>query len=159
MRLPWDDYEQISQEPADYATWFKSDRNYDAWKYDALEDVLRRLKSGETIKCPVTGKILQPNKYILFEAPLGRKHQQTGQYIDTLIFVDIDPDIALARRILREYQSSKNIADVFDDLNNYLTSSRPLYVWSHEAKNDADIIVDGTMPIDMQVQLVVSNLK
>ena len=49
----WDDYEQISQEPADYDTWFKSDRNYEARKYDALENSLRDLKSGKAVKCPL----------------------------------------------------------------------------------------------------------
>jgi uridine kinase len=43
----WDDFDDISESPADYIKWYESDRNYNAWKYDALSDVLNKLKKNE----------------------------------------------------------------------------------------------------------------
>ncbi len=154
----WDDYEKISQEPTDYLKWFQSSRNYGEWKYDALANVLRTLKSGKSLICPATGRTLVPTKYIFFEAPLGRKHTQTGQYIDFLIFLNIDADIALARRLLREYRNRSSV-DILNELENYLASTRPMYLWAHESKEDADLIVDGNLTLDLQIKSIIDALK
>ncbi len=155
----WDDYEKISEEPLDYFEWFQSNRNYDAWKYDILSNILKALRNGKTVICPTTKTKLKPTKYIIFEAPLGRKHLATGRYIDFLIFLDTDPDIALARRLLRDYRASTNVVDILSELESYIKSSRPIYLWSHEAKNEANLIIDSKLPLDVQVQLIIKALK
>lgn len=154
----WDVYEKISKEPENYFEWFQANRDYSVWKYDALAKALDMLKAGKSIICPATGKNLNPTKYVVFEAPLARKHYQTGQYIDFLIFLDTPPDIALARRLLRELQANKNAEDIKKELKNYLIFERPLYLWSHEANHQADLIVDGCLPLDDQVNYIISAL-
>lgn len=153
----WDDFDEISESPANYIEWYKSDRNYNAWKYDALANVLRKLKMNEKVICPATKNELIPTNYIAFDAPLGRKHIATGRYIDFSVYLDTPLDIALARRLLRDYKD-KNNDKIIDELNFYLVSSRPLYVMDYDWKKECDLIVDGTLSIDKQIQTISSNL-
>ncbi len=154
----WDEYEKFSKEPENYFEWFQTSRDYNEWRYDALESVLKMLKAGKSIVCPVTGKNLNATKYVIFEAPLARKHHQTGQYIDFLIFLDTPPDIALARRLLREFQTNKDPREIINELNNYLIAERPLYLWSHEADHQAEISVNGSLSLEDQVNCILNVL-
>lgn len=154
----WDDYEKLSEEPDNYLEWFQTSKDYNVWKYDALANVLKKLKNGQSIICPATGKKLDPTKYVIFEAPLALKHPQTSRYIDFLVFLDTPPDIALARRLLREFRTVKNTEDIFNELEDYLISSRPLYLWSHEANLQADLILDGSLSLKDQVNCVLDEL-
>ena len=151
----WDDFDDISEGPADYIKWYESDRNYNAWKYDALADVLHKLKMHEKVICPATKKKLTPTDYIVFDAPLGRKHNATGQYIDFSIYLNTPLDIALVRRLLRDYKDKDNLA-IIEELTFYLTTSRPLYVMDYDRKEECDLIIDGSFPLDKQIQMILS---
>lgn len=96
---------------------------------------------------------------MIVEAPLARKHLQTGRYIDFLVFLDTPPDIALARRLLRECRSSKNVNDIFKEIEEYLIFSRPLYLYSHEANLQADLMIDGCLSLEDQVKCVLKTLS
>jgi uridine kinase len=137
--LFWDHYDGISQSPVDFVKWFHSSQNYDEWKYDALAELLSELKAGGTAVCPVSGKKLKPTNPIIFDAPLGYCHHQTGRFLDRLIFLDTPLDIALARRILRDAQ---RLQEVFEELKDYLESSRPLFL-GNDLRNQADFILNG----------------
>jgi uridine kinase len=154
--LLWDDYEATSIEPEDYAKWFHSDRNYSKWEYDTLETTLKQLKEGETVSCPAKKRELLPTKYVFFEAPLGWKHTKTSRFIDFYIYLQTSPDIALARRLLREFKGKKNakIEDMLFELDDYLKHSRKLYLWSHQAIDKANLIIAGDLPIMQQVEKV-----
>lgn len=150
----WDDYEKISKEPLDYTKWFDSSQDYDVWKYDSLVKVLKTLKEGKSIICPLTGKELNPTKYIIFEAPLARKHPSTGNLIDSLIYLEIEPDIALARRLLRQYKDVKNSEEIIKELKNYLKFERAQYLFSHDAKKDSDCIINAELLLELQLERV-----
>jgi len=157
----WDDYEKNSKEPSDYKKWFDSEKNYDEWQYDSLVRVLKDLKKGKSIICPITGKEVNPTKYIFFEAPLGRKHHSTGTLIDSLIYLEIEPDIALARRLIRIYKERKNAMEIISEIENYLNFERDQYLFSHNAKKDSDFIINAGLPIELQIEKVIIwlNLK
>lgn len=159
--LFWDEYDEISQAPKDYIKWYNESRDYSEWKYDALANVIKRLKSGKEIACPVTKRQLIPTNYIVFDAPLGRKHIETGQYIDYSIFLDTPLDVALARRILRDFRdkANLNIIELFEELNVYLTLSRPLYVMDYEDKERFDYIVDGNQSLNKLVVEILQQVK
>lgn len=48
----WDHFDIVSEEPKDYIKWFTTSSDYNEWKYDALADVLNRLKLGQKVICP-----------------------------------------------------------------------------------------------------------
>lgn len=150
----WDDYEKISKEPLDYKKWFDSCQDYNEWQYESLVNVLKTLKQGNSIFCPLTNIELNPTKYIIFEAPLGRKHRPTGTLIDSLLYLEIEPDIALARRLLRQYTDRKNPEEIINELENYLKFERAQYLFSHNAKQDADFTINGKFSLELQLRKV-----
>jgi uridine kinase len=156
--LSWDDFDPISKAPDDYVKWHQTTKDYNEWQYDALAEVLKQLKAGEKVVCPITEKELIPTRYIIFDAPLGRKHIKTGQYIDYAIFLDTPLDIALARRILRD-KSDLTVSEIFEELDTYLTSSRPLYMIDYDTQDHFDLVIDGNLPVDKLVMDIDKWLK
>lgn len=154
----WDDFDEISQAPQDYVEWFHSSKNYNDWVYPELVDTLHKLKKGETIICPATRRTLTPTKYILFDAPLGYCHQATGKYIDFLICLDTPLDIALARRLIRDHQSHPNPQKMIQELEEYLSKSRPLFILSSEEKA-SDLLVDGSLALEEQEKQILNALS
>ncbi|HEV8051451.1 MAG TPA: GNAT family N-acetyltransferase [Parachlamydiaceae bacterium] len=153
----WDDYDEISSGPQDYVEWFYSSKDYNDWIYPKLVDTLHQLKNGETIACPATKRNLAPTKYILFDAPLGYCHQGTGKYIDFLICLDTPLDIALARRSIRDYQSKPNPQKMIQELEEYLSKSRLLFILSPEEKI-SELVVDGSLALEEQEKQVLNSL-
>lgn len=156
--LIWDDFDEISQQPEDYVKWYESSRNYDEWVYDDLANTLKELKKGHKVICPVTKNKLFPTTYILFDAPLGYCHKATGKYIDFLICLDTPLDIALARRLLRDYRSHPEPQKILEELDNYLTNTRSLYILTPEEKA-WDLIIDGSISLNKQEQQVLTALQ
>ncbi|MBF0207884.1 MAG: AAA family ATPase [Oligoflexia bacterium] len=138
----WDDFDPISSGPDDLVMWYKQSRNFNDWKYDELARVLKMLKDGQDVSCPLTGKGLVPTKYIIFDAPLGRRHTATAIYIDQLVLIDTPLDIALARRLLREKNSDLMHGSIYDELNYYLEHSRPLFIIDDECRKQCDLVLN-----------------
>ena len=137
--------------------WFYSSKDYNDWVYPKLVNTLKRLKKGETIICPATRRELSPTKYILFDAPLGYCHQETGNYIDFLICLDNPLDIALARRFIRDYRNNPEPQKMFQELQEYLSKSRPLFILSAKEKA-SDLIIDGNLTLEEQEKQVLNAL-
>lgn len=159
--LFWDEFDEISQDPKDYIEWYNTSRDYSEWRYDALAEVLKQLKLGKKVICPATKKELIPTDYIIFDAPLGRKHIATGQYIDCSIFLNTPLDVALARRVLRDFRdkSNLNITEIFEELDFYLIASRPLYTMDYEGNEKFDYVVDGNQPINELVTTLIQTVQ
>jgi uridine kinase len=157
----WDDFDPISEGPSDYVEWFENSRDCNDWKYDALAEVLRSLKQGKTLVCPATQRRLVPTEYIVFDAPLGYEHQATGQWIDFLIFLDTPPDVALARRLIRDYRSLAHPSGdkILKEVEDYLSSTRPVYLASYEKKNESDLLLDGSLSSDALLSEALNALK
>lgn len=156
--LFWDDFDEISQGPKDYVKWYEFSRNYDDWVYVDLVETLENLKAGRIVTCPATKKELRPTKFVLFDAPLGFSHKATAKYIDFLVYLDTPLDIALARRLLRDYQTPHNPEKILEELEHYLLSSRPLFILTPEERV-CDLTIDGTLTINEQGQKVLTALQ
>ncbi|EKD71677.1 MAG: hypothetical protein ACD_46C00125G0001 [uncultured bacterium] len=160
--LFWDEFDEISTSPDDYVAWYNSNHDYAEFDYQALADVILALKNGKQVQHPVTKVLLEPTKFIIVDAPLGKKHQQTGQYIDVFIHVDVPLDIALARRVIRDLKN-KNLReqDIIDELEYYLNKSRKLFSDEGmcEISNSADYIVDGLDDIEKQVNDIIAYIN
>lgn len=157
----WDDFDEISKDPEDLIEWYNSTQDYSKWKYDSLAEVLKELKTGKKVICPATKKELIPTQYIVFDAPLGRRHTETGKYIDYSIFLNTSLDVALARRVLRDFrdQSNLNIAEIFEELDFYLTTSRPLYAMNYTNMELHNFIADGNEPLDILTAKILKQIK
>ncbi|MGV8948652.1 MAG: uridine kinase [Candidatus Paracaedibacter sp.] len=152
--LFWDDFDSISTSPDDYVTWHASGQGNEAWDYPALAAVLDVLKKGQPIKHPVLHHLLKPTKYIIFDAPMGRLHKQTGTYIDFWIHIDTPLDVALARRTIRDLERDlQSVSDLIKNLKYYLDHSRDLF-FADEEKQKADLIVDGVLSVEEQINKI-----
>lgn len=160
LAIYWDDFDEISKEPDDFIAWYNGNRNYAEWQYDSLAEVLKQLKLGNKITCPATKRELVPSEYIIVDAPLGRKHQATGKYIDFCIFLNTPLDVALARRLLRDFNGKPaNHHEMMDELDFYLNSSRPLYEMDYKNDLDVNLIIDGTLSIEKLVEIILEKLR
>ena len=150
----WDDFDKISTSPDDYVTWHASGQGNEVWDYPALATTLDNLKKGNSATHPALHQLLPSTQYIIFDAPLGRFHQQTGHFIDKWVHIDIPLDIALARRTIRDFKEDpRSVNDVLEDLQYYLDYSRSLFFDTAE-KEAADFVVDGTLSIEDQIRYI-----
>lgn len=157
--LFWDDFDSISTDPKDLVDWYENGRDYTAWDYSAVAEVIRQLKSGKVIEHPVLKIMLQPTKYVIADLPLGRLHKQTGQYVDFFIHLDTPLDIALTRRFLRDYDNATSSKqDMIENLRFYLNETRKLYL-TEDLIAASDHVIDGSRTIKEQVANVLSILN
>ncbi len=162
--LTWDDYDEAGfmTHPKDWRTWLADGADNNAWKVPQLAKDLAQLKQGQTIISPVDGSSLAPSKYLIFDAPLGYAHQETGQYIDFLVFIDTPLDVAMARRILRDYfaggstLTEEQIKMLKGDMESHLEFAREAYLnMDKTIKPFADLVLEGTLAVDVLSQKII----
>jgi uridine kinase len=149
----WDDYDEagLMTHPDD---WVLADTN--DWKVPQLAKDLRQLKEGQAITSPLDGSDILPTPYIVFDAPLGYAHKETGQHIDFFVFIDTPLDVAMARRILRDYFAGKETLTteqtktLKEDMEGYLKFARAAFLgMDKNVKPLADLLVDGTLSVEV----------
>lgn len=156
----WDDFDEISQGPDDYVKWFHESGNYADWHYPALEKTLQELRGGRSIYHPVLNHLLVATPIIIFDGSMGRKHESTARLVDFFIHLDTSMDVALARRLLRDYGKNKikPVSEIMDDLQWYLEEGRPLF-GADEIKSAADFVVVGDGEVDEIVKIILAEIK
>lgn len=104
-------------------------------------------------------KVYNRYHFVLVDFPFGYKHDALKPYIDTVIYVKTPLDVCLARQILRDY-TDKNGEQIRDWTKTYLDFARPIFI-NHDKfiSSDADLIIDGLLPLDKKVGLIVNGLK
>ncbi|HBN86396.1 MAG TPA: hypothetical protein DDZ89_21440 [Clostridiales bacterium] len=80
----------------DYCEWSESGADSNEWTLTPIIDEIERL-------------CLDPLKYIILDYPFGTAHSKVGSYVDFSVWVDVPLDIALARRILRDFTRRSEI--------------------------------------------------
>ncbi|MCE7792064.1 hypothetical protein K8O68_06465 [Salipaludibacillus sp. CUR1] len=130
--LYFDDYEL--EGPEDLIDWVDSGADYDKWNLDPF---FRDLK----------GLLKEPLNYIVLDYPFAYKHSQMRPLIDYTVFIDTPLDMAMARRIMRDFKHSI-MEEVVADMGNYIYRGRKGYVeMLNTIKPNSDIIVDGTLSV------------
>lgn len=119
--ISWDDFDDISLEPEDYIEWYHKGCNYSEFQRKSLAVVLASLKAKHEVIHPVLNTLLSPSEYIIFDAPLGKLHKQTGEYIDTCVHIEVPLDISLCRRVLRDFDDKlKTKENLLEEIGFYL---------------------------------------
>jgi uridine kinase len=161
-KISWDDYDEagLMTHPDDWTA-----ANTNDWKVPRLAADLAHLKQGLTVVSPLDGSSLQPTPYIIFDAPLGYAHRETGQHIDFFVFIDTPLDVAMARRILRDHFAGKETLTLEQtkslkaDLEGYLEFARHAFLgMDKNVKPLADLVVDGTLPIDVVAKQILEEV-
>lgn len=163
--LAFDDYETASTQSVDaLANWLAQGANFDMLEAPGLIKDLHHLRDGGRISRRNSTQSWQPNKYVLFEMPLGRSWSPAAGLIDHLIWIDVPLDLALARRVreivagmLREDTAgiSQGVAWLRDYLMHYeRVIHRVLTVQRERVQPCADLVLDGTRSVEMLVKQV-----
>jgi uridine kinase len=165
IRLYFDDYISVSNNPVDIRGWLETGANPDAFKTPQLVIDLRKLISGEFIGLPNDRGFVAPAAFILVEDPFGRSRTEMAPLIDFAAYLDVPEDVALARRIIRGIEERKLppeelLAHICLDLKTYLAAGREAYAAAgHAAKNSADLVLDGLRSLDVLASDLVTEIR
>lgn len=131
--------------PDDIIDWVDKGANYDDWN---LAPLIRDLEALLT----------EPLDYVVMDFPFAYKHFKTSKLIDFVVFIDTPLDIAMARRVIRDFKGN-SVENIFLDMNNYISKGRRGYLeMLNTIKPNSDIIVDGTLPISEIVSIIAQNI-
>ncbi|MCM3455806.1 hypothetical protein M3685_17960 [Heyndrickxia oleronia] len=130
--LFFDDYDFDG--PNDIIHWVDNGANYDEWNLDPFIKDINKLLS-------------EPLDFIVLDYPFAYKHSKTSQLIDLAVYIDTPLDIAMARRVIRDFKNSSH-KRILNEMENYLSQGRRGYLEMLKTiKPNSDIIVDGTFSI------------
>jgi uridine kinase len=150
-----DSYQRITRQPVRrIVQWLERGADFDEFSIPLLGEHLRRLKRGETVMDPVTMEEIPARRHIVFETHFGRRHRDTGQHIDLLVWVATPLDVALARNLsdlirpLRQpgaQPRGEDLARLHNYVTTYLADVRALLLAQEKTVGaDADLVVDGS---------------
>lgn len=133
--LYFDDYDFNG--PENICDWVKRGADYKEWVLTPLiNDLVYLLSQG-----------YREYDWILLDYPFAYIHEGVSKYIDLTIFIDTPLDIAMSRRILRDFKEA-SISEVKNDIEIYLSHGRRAYLeMLNTIKPSCDFIIDGSIPI------------
>jgi len=142
--LYFDEYD--FEGPDDILNWVERGADCNEWKLEPLISDLSNLISSDD------------TDFIILDYPFARLHDKLKN-IDLTIFIDTPLDIAMARRILRDYRNM-NAEAILDDLSNYISRGRNGYEsMLKTTKPNSDLIIDGSLSVEDIVNIVCSEIK
>ncbi|WP_313893940.1 hypothetical protein [Psychrobacillus sp.] len=142
--LFFDDYDFDG--PDDIIDWVDNGANYDEWN---LAPFIRDL---ETL-------LTESLDYIVLDFPFAYKHSKTSKFIDLAVFIDTPLDIAMARRVTRDFKNN-SVENILMDMKNYISQGRRGYLeMLITIKPNSEIIVDGTLSISEIVNIISNSLE
>lgn len=123
----------------------------DAVDINLLVSHIKTLAEGKPIQQPLYDfpthtrrketKRLGPKPVIVVEGLLTLSTKDLRELFDLTIFIDVDPDLRLARRIQRDVKEKRN-KSLEASIEQYLTSARPMHkIYVEPQRNHADLII------------------
>ena len=160
-----DDYDVFSTLPNDYGQWLRNGAPQSAISRPLLAQHMASLRAGAPITHPITRDIIYPTPFIVFDCPDGRS-PDFADSIDLMVFLDTSLDVAMARRILRDYFSGSQTLTpeqsqaLHADLKGYLGYARAAYLQMDIAvKPGCDLILDGTESINALAKEIATHAR
>ncbi|XP_017290413.1 uridine-cytidine kinase-like 1 isoform X1 [Kryptolebias marmoratus] len=166
-------YKVLNKEEQELAA--KSEYNFDhpdAFDFELLINVLRKLKKGKSIKVPVYDftthsrrkewKTVYGANVVIFEGILAFANKELLKLLDMKVFVETDSDIRLIRRLKRDVsQRGRDINGVIKQYNKFVKPAFEQYI--EPTVQVADIVVpkggENFVALDLIVQHVHSQLE
>ncbi|XP_030054453.1 uridine-cytidine kinase-like 1 isoform X1 [Microcaecilia unicolor] len=166
-------YKVLNKEEQELAA--KNEYNFDhpdAFDFDLLINILRKLKKGKSVKVPVYDftthsrrkewKPVYGANVVIFEGILAFANKELLKLLDMKVFVDTDSDIRLVRRLKRDItERGRDIVGVIKLYNKYVKPAFEQYI--EPTVQVADIVVprggENFVALDLIVQHVHSQLE
>lgn len=145
--LHFDDYSCFP--PEEICAWVERGSDCNEWDLSPIIHDVQVLLHNEN----------QSLDYILLDYPFAYRHHEMSQYIDYAVFIDTPLDIAMARRILRDFKEADNLS-IRNDMENYLNHARNSYLdMLHTIKPNSDDVIDGALPINGIVNEIIDMMN
>ncbi|PEO38252.1 hypothetical protein CN555_14050 [Bacillus wiedmannii] len=133
--------------PADICKWIDDGANYDEWLLTPLIKDIQHLLQNSYLD------------YIIVDYPFAYLNSEMRQFIDVTIFIDTPLDIAMARRILRDFKED-TMSEIQNNLKHYITYARKAYLEAlHTVKPNSDIVLDGSLSVDEIINQILESLN
>ncbi|RDW20258.1 hypothetical protein CWR48_06045 [Oceanobacillus arenosus] len=130
--LYFDDYD--FEGPDDIIEWVDNGANYDQWNLEPLITDLEVL-------------LAEPLDHIVLDLPFAYKHAKISKLIDFAVYIDTPLDIAMARRIIRDFKNYSG-ESILIEMENYLSAGRRGYLEMLKSiKPNSDMIEDGSQSV------------
>lgn len=95
----------------------------------------------------------------MLDCPFAKMHKAGSVYIDMTVFIDTPLDIAMARRVLRDFQG-KSGEEIIKDMENYNAGGRAGYLEMLKTiMPNSDLVVDGTLSVAEIVATIEQHTK
>ncbi|ENQ3105273.1 AAA family ATPase [Bacillus cereus] len=145
--LFFDDYD-FEDSPEDLINWVKEGSDYNQWNLEPmLSDIDYLINSKEA------------PSYILLDYPFSYKNDRMKKLIDLSIYIDTPLDIAMARRLIRDYKNN-TMTEIHNDLSFYLKYGRIAYLEMETTiKPNSDAVIDGTFSPDKIVEFIIKEIR
>lgn len=141
--LYFDDYD--FQGPDNLVHWLERGMDYDEWDLAPLLTDIKNL-------------LAEPLDFIVLDFPFARLHSASKSYIDLTIFIDTPLDLALVRRITRNFTGHTS-SEIIADLDHYANNGRAAYLQMLEdVKPDSDLVIDGSGSREEVTQAILHQL-
>lgn len=129
--LFFDDYASRKDFPSDISAWIREGGDPNKISTPVFHNHLLQLINGHSIEL-VKGngwakeyginhsdkeiRIVMPSPLLIVEEPFGRERQEIKELIDIVVYLDIEPEIALGRRLHDLIQYLRNDSEVLINL-------------------------------------------
>ncbi len=103
--------------------------------------------------------------FIILDYPFGRDHPRFMNIIDLSVFIDTPLDVAMARRVLRDYctgselPATETLEALKADLTHYLAQSRHPYLRHYRHRETSDLVLDGWASLDQLRHQILDRIK
>ena len=144
--LYFDDYD-FSGTPDNLVEWAAQGADFNLWDLEPLKrDILTIRKQSRM-------------QYLLLDYPFGYENSLIRPWIDFAVFLDTPLDIALCRRIQRDYTGGP-AGELLSDLRFYAEKGREAYLpMLYQVKPGVDLIVDDTLPPDTIAGVIIRAIQ
>ena len=143
--LCFDDYDFIDDPGDDQFNKDLTQYDYNKWELKPLINDIE--------------KILLENKYdyLLLDYPFSYCNNKIKNYINFSVYIDVPLDIAMARRIIRDYNENM---DIKTEMKNYLEYGRIGYTdMIKYVKPTCDLILDGKNRPEEIIEIIIEKIK
>jgi Uridine kinase len=157
--------ELLKRIPNSKALYF-DDRDYasvsgifDLCKWELEDGADHSLWNLQALVDDITSLMNENLEYIFLDYPFGYLQKQISGFVSLSVYVDTPLDVAVARRILRDFKN-RSVDEIVSDMDWYIKRGRESYVNSVKtSKEYADFIVDGTLTLDDICNLIIEKIQ
>ncbi|KAJ0667798.1 putative transferase [Helianthus annuus] len=143
----------------------------DSFDTESLLSCVETLRKGQSVNIPDydykmhkksgPGRLVNPSDVIILEGILVLHDERVRDLMNIKIFVDLDSDVRLGRRIKRDtVERGRNIQYVLDQVSRYDKHVKPSFEeFILPSKKHADIIIPRGADNDVAIDLIVQHIR